>query len=226
VIEAVLPDWATAAEAYRDPPGVTLYPAEEALLIRAVAERRAEFTTVRHCARTALGRLGFAAGAILPGPRGAPGWPAGVVGSMTHCAGYRAAVVAFGHHAYSLGIDAEPHEPLPAGVLGAVARVEERDRLAALSTARPDLHWGRLLFSAKESVYKAWSPLTGRWLDFLEASVVVRPPAGRGRSGTFDARLLVPGPVLAGRELTGFRGRYLITDELVVTAVVLPTRAG
>jgi 4'-phosphopantetheinyl transferase EntD len=226
VIEALLPGWATAVEAFRDPPGITLYPDEEALVARAVAKRRAEFTTVRHCARTALGRLGFAPAAILPGLRGAPGWPAGVVGSMTHCAGYRAAVVASGHDAYSLGIDAEPHEALTPEVLPAVARAEELDRLAALSAIRPDLHWGRLLFSAKESVYKAWSPLTGRWLGFLDASVVVWPPSGCGRSGTFDARLLVPGPVLAGCELTRFSGRYLVTAGLVVTAVVLPTRAG
>jgi 4'-phosphopantetheinyl transferase EntD len=187
------------------------------VISKAVTKRRLEFTTVRACARAALAELGVPPAPILPGLRGAPGWPDGVVGSMTHCAGYRAAAVASRSLAASVGIDAEPHGPLPEGVLQAIARPEEQSWLAELAGGVPGVHWDRLLFSMKESVYKAWFPLTARWLDFDEASITVDPAAG-----TFLARLLVPGPVLGGQELTGFSGRFGVSESLVVSTIAVP----
>jgi 4'-phosphopantetheinyl transferase EntD len=156
----------------------------------------------------------------VPGPRGAPGWPAGIVGSITHCAGYRAAAVARDRDVVTIGLDAEPHEPLPAGVLGAIASPGEQAAVAALATARAGTCWDRMLFSAKESVYKAWFPLTGRWLGFEEASVTFDPVRQ-----AFTARLLVDGPMLNGARLTGFEGRWLVRDGLIGTAIVI-TAAG
>ena len=52
--------------------------------------------------------------------------------------------------------------------------------------------WDRLLFCAKESVYKAWFPLAKRWLDFQDAAITVDPVRR-----TFTARLAGSGP--AGR---------------------------
>ena len=154
---------------------------------------------------------------ILPGERGAPGWPDGVVGSMTHCDGYRAAAVAPADLAVGIGLDAEPHGPLPDGVLGMVTRPEERPRLDELSRACPDVHWDRLLFTIKESVYKVWFPITRRWLDFEGASVHIDPDAQR-----FVAELQVPGPTVNGAELTRLAGRYLIEDGVVISTIVLP----
>jgi 4'-phosphopantetheinyl transferase EntD len=221
MIASLLPSWVRAVETTQDAAEDSLWPAERAVVSNAVAKRRLEFATVRACARAALAELGVAPAPILPGLRGAPGWPHGVVGSMTHCAGYRAAAVAWHRLAASIGIDAEPHAPLPDGVLGAIARPEEHGRLAELAASAPGVHWDRLLFSMKESVYKAWFPLTGRWLDFEEASVTVNAEAA-----TFSARLQVPGPVLDGRELTGFSGRFGVSDTLVVTAIAVPATSG
>jgi 4'-phosphopantetheinyl transferase EntD len=137
---------------------------------------------------------------------------------MTHCAGYRAAAVARDRDVLTLGLDAEPDDRLPEGVLNAIATADERARLCALAAAAPEPSWDRLLFSAKESVYKAWFPLTRRWLGFEEAAITINPS-----DGTFTARLLVPGPVLDGRQLTGFTGRWLARHGLVLTAIaVLP----
>ncbi|MGW2842916.1 4'-phosphopantetheinyl transferase superfamily protein [Streptomyces sp. NPDC001493] len=69
----------------------------------------------------------------------------------------------------------EPHSPLREGILPAVSLPAERDHLALLSTRRPSICWERLLFSAKESVYKAWFPLTGQSLGFDEADITFRP---------------------------------------------------
>lgn len=148
--------------------------------------------------------------------RGAPQWPAGVVGSITHCDGYRAAAVARDDHLRAIGIDAEPHDALPDGVLDTITRPAEREQLHRLATTAPGCHWDRLLFSAKESVYKAWFPLTGRWLDFTEADVTIDAV-----SGSFTAGLAVRGPCVDGAEMTGFTGRWLIRAGLVVTAVTV-----
>lgn len=218
-MEELLPSEVRTAEAFGDPDGVTLLPEEAAVVARAVDKRRREFGTVRHCARAALARLGVPAAPILPilpGERGAPGWPDGVVGSMTHCDGYRAAAVARRGDLHSIGIDAEPHEPLPDGVLETVTLAPERAWIAALAAEVPGVCWDRLLFSAKESVYKAWFPLARRWLGFEEAEITVEPAQNR-----FAARLLVPGPVVAGRPLTGFTGQWLVRDGLVLTAIAV-----
>ncbi len=220
-----MPPGAVAVESLSDPPDAVLFAEEERLLTQAVRKRRVEFTTVRHCARIALARLGLPAVPILPGEMGAPRWPDGVVGSMTHCAGYRAAVVGLSTDLVTIGVDAEPHEALPPDVLGTISLPEERERLVQLNAARPDVHWDRLLFSAKESVYKSWFPLTRRWLDFEEANVEFEfgPEPDAGRPSSFYARLLVPGPVVAGAALPGFAGRWMVRDGLLFTAIAVTT---
>lgn len=206
VIEELVPAAVTAV-ATRGDLGGALFAEEARSLGCAVDARRREFTTGRACARQALARLGLSAVAIASGSRGEPLWPAGVVGSITHCARYRAVAVARARDVIALGIDAEADAPLPAGVLATVAGDDER---RALSAHRCGVCWDRVLFSAKESVFKAWFPLTGRGLGFEHADVRI-DPAG----ATFSARLLVDGPL---REL---RGRWGAGGGIVATAVVV-----
>jgi 4'-phosphopantetheinyl transferase EntD len=94
-------------------------------------------------------------------------------------------------------------------------RDEDRGRLLALADAYPDLHWDRILFCAKEAVYKAWFPLTRRWLDFADVSTTVH------LDGTFRARLRVRGPRVAGVDLDGFSGRWVVGRGLVLAATSL-----
>jgi 4'-phosphopantetheinyl transferase EntD len=217
MIGDILPPKVMAEEAFGDLPDTVLFAEEEAVIAKAVDKRRREFTTARACARAALAKLGVPAVPIVPGFRGAPQWPAGVVGSITHCDGYRACAVAHENDIVTIGLDAEPHAELPDGVLKAVSLAPERERVAELTAAVPGVCWDRLLFCVKESVYKAWFPLTGRWLGFEEACVDFDPA-----SGTFTAQLLVPGPVVNGGHLTGFTGRWLVSGGLIVTAIVIP----
>jgi 4'-phosphopantetheinyl transferase EntD len=219
VIAALVPGWVEVAEAAGDRGEDALLPAEAALIAGFPAARRAEFGAVRACARRALARLGVPPVPILPGERGAPQWPDGIVGSMTHCPGYRAAAVAPVARVAGIGVDAEPHLALPAGVLDVVALPGEQVLLAALRAGRPEVHWDRVLFSIKESVYKAWFPLTGRWLDFGDVSVRIE------ESGLFVAGFEVPAAVVGGRELPYFPGRFAIEGGLICTAVVLPAAA-
>ncbi|HEX9043290.1 MAG TPA: 4'-phosphopantetheinyl transferase superfamily protein [Trebonia sp.] len=216
MIEKILPPTAACAEAFADPAGTVLFPEEEALLAGAAASRRREFATGRHCARTALAALGVAPAPVLRGAKGAPLWPPGIVGSITHCAGYRAVAVARARDMLAIGVDAEPDEDLPHGVLNIVSLPGERERLRALAAAAPGTCWDRLLFSAKESVYKAWFPLTGRWLGFEDADITVNA------DGTFDARLPADAADAGGFPLTRFAGRWLASGGLILTAVTVP----
>jgi 4'-phosphopantetheinyl transferase EntD len=66
-----------------------------------------------------------------------------------------------------------------------------------LTAARPQTdgpNWDRLLFSAKEAVYKAWFPLVGDWLDHQEAEILFDP-----ERHTFAALLYRDGLIVDGR---------------------------
>jgi enterobactin synthetase component D / holo-[acyl-carrier protein] synthase len=218
VIEEILPATVASAETFTDPSDAALFPQEAAIVERASDKRRREFTAGRDCARIALGKLGIAPAPILIGERGAPQWPPGIVGSITHCDGYRAAAVARASDVAAIGLDAEPDQPLPRGVLGVISLPAERARLTVLASntaagESPAACWDRLLFSAKESVYKAWFPLTGRWLGFEDADVTI------STDGTFTARLLTeaqPPPPAS------FAGRWLAGGGLILTAIAVP----
>ncbi|MCX5052880.1 MULTISPECIES: 4'-phosphopantetheinyl transferase family protein [unclassified Streptomyces] len=224
MIEELLPDEVVAVEVHGDDGSepAPLYPEEAEVVAQAVDKRRREFALVRACARRAMDKLGVPPQPVLPGERGAPHWPHGLAGSMTHCDGYAAAALVRATDVASLGIDAEPHQPLPEGVLEAVSLPAEGARLRRLAAQHPGIHWDRLLFSAKESVYKAWFPLTRQWLEFTEADIEMSVGPGEPLHGRFRAQLLVPGPLVGGRRLGHFEGRWTVQRGLVATAITVP----
>jgi 4'-phosphopantetheinyl transferase EntD len=217
VIEEILPAEVACAEAFDDSRDVVLFPEEDALMKRAVDKRRREFGTARDCARRALADLGLPRLAIPRGERGAPQWPPGIAGSITHCVGYRAAAVAHTRDVLTIGLDTEPDAALPVGVLEQITLPGERARLRNLTAAAPGTSWDRLVFSAKEATYKAWFPLARRWLGFEDADITIDVA-----DGTFHARLLVAAPVSDGFPLVAFRGRWLARDGLILTAIAVP----
>ena len=217
LIDPLLPAGVAAAETYSDLPGLAALPEEQPLIAKSVEKRRNEFIAVRHCARIALAELGLPPAPILKGDKGEPRWPDGVVGSLTHCEGYRGAVVARSADVRSLGIDAEPHDVLPDGVLDAISLPVERQQAQAL----PDgLHWDRILFCAKEATYKAWFPLTHRWLGFEDAHITFEVDAD-GTAGTFSSKILIDPAARSGPPLTVLDGRWMVVDGLALTAIVL-----
>ncbi len=224
MIERLFPAGVATAESFGPPPAEPALPAEERLVARAVDKRRREFASARNTARRAFAELGVDPVPIGRGDSGRPLWPSGVVGSLTHCDGYRGAAVGFALAVRGVGIDAEPHAPLPDGVLDAVSLPAERD---VLSTRPAGLAWDRLLFCAKEATYKAWNPLTERWLGFEDAHITFDvsavPGAGSGLGeGTFSSRILIdPAARDGGPPLLDLRGRWLVADGLILAAVTL-----
>lgn len=214
MLEELVSPQVACVETFEDQ-AIELFPEERAAVGGAVERRRLEFTTARWCARGALARLGLPPVPIVPQLSGEPRWPPGVVGSITHCAGYRASSVARRREFLTLGIDAEPNQPLPDGVLDAIALPEERAVTVRLGGYN-GVCWDRLLFSTKESVYKAWYPVARRFLDFSGATVRIDT-----ERGTFSARILTSPARAGGVKLATFAGRWVARQGLLVTAITV-----
>lgn len=176
-----------------------LHDSERGIVARAVASRKSDFGDARWCAHQALRGWGRDA-PILRGDKGMPLFPDGTVGTLSHTEGMRGALVGDATVWRSVGLDVERAVSLPAGVFNAVTSPSERWALSRLAgSAVCERLLGTVIFSAKESVYKSWFPLAGRFLDFDEAELTLElsaPPAGGGLGGTWRARLLAhPTPV-------------------------------
>lgn len=193
-LAALLPPGTAVAAISLPAPAMPLPPAEHAATAGMAPGRRAEFAAGRYCARLALARLGVTPGAVPVGQGRAPAFPAGTAGTITHAAGFAAAAVALAPR--TLGIDIEAALDLPAEVLHRVCSPAELSLApAGLATGL----WARVVFSAKESVYKAVAATAGRFIDFDEVRVT-RVASGQLRVAGTAADLAV----VAGLEL-GFR---------------------
>lgn len=211
LIARVLPSDVACEESFGDRKPVRAFAAEQRYVARAVPRRRAEFHTARECARDALAALGLPPVAIPPAAGGAPQWPTSVVGSITHCGGYRAAAVAPRLRFEAVGIDAETAEPLPPEVRELAVRPEESRRGEQLECLAPETPWSTIIFSVKEAIFKAWYPATGDWLDFDQACVRIE------MNGRWRASVLHPSP----RPVATLDGRWLVDRGLVVTGTVV-----
>lgn len=184
--------------------------AEKKFLEDAAQTRVEQFTAGRVCSRRALGRFGVAATTpILRGEDRAPIWPEGFTGSISHTDTWCAAAVARLSDVRTLGIDLEPATPLKEALWRRVCTRGERERLRELPN--PGL-MGKILFSAKESVYKCQYPLTAQFLGFHAVEIELG-------QGEFQAVFRQE----AGEFATGdvVRGRYLVEDGLVASACEL-----
>jgi 4'-phosphopantetheinyl transferase EntD len=192
MLRALLPDGATFAELTIEGPEPALFPDEAAAIARAVAKRRREFAFGRACARAALG----ANISIAVGQGGAPIWPAGATGSITHTDDYAAAAVV---RAGTIGIDVES--------LARIGEIENLVERVALPSERT-LPVG-VVFSAKESVYKCLYPTAGRFLEFADVELAFDGDHFRVRRATGYAN--------AG----GVIGRFAISADRVATVAWL-----
>ncbi|MFJ3029512.1 4'-phosphopantetheinyl transferase [Curtobacterium sp. NPDC087080] len=186
---------------------------ERAAIARAVPSRRAEFRTGRLLARLALTAIGTPVTALPVARSGAPRWPDGVVGTITHCPGVRACAVARHDEHAGIGIDATPARPLPPGVLRRVADLAD-DRVArGLAVLRrtgvesPD----SVLLAATEAVAKARSTAHDGWFGIDGAHVELRP------DGTFAASAR-RGPRFAAT------GRWAVDRGTARAGIVLAAR--
>ena len=191
-----------------------LLPLEEAFVARAVERRRAEFATGRVLARQALAALGREPAAILAGADRSPCWPDGIVGSISHSPALCGVVLGRREDGVRLvGLDIELAQPLPPDLWETVLTPAERDRLSAMPPDEAGLA-ARLIFSAKECVYKAQYPASGVLFGFEMFEVALDVPGGAFRA-TWQGDV---GPFRAG--LT-WHGRLRAAGGHIVTAFCL-----
>lgn len=192
-----------------------LTPSEETSLGgRASGRRRLDFLIGRAAARRAMEAAGYPDGEVLVGESGAPSWPRGLVGSISHSAGHAVAVVADRSTSSGVGVDLE-HRRAVDEIESLVAFGSELDWLSAQTkAAKNDLLLE--LFAAKESLYKAVFPVYGRFFGF-EAARLVRPTGSTG----FDAHFEEP---MEGFEHGGpIRASLAWRGDMVLALVVLST---
>lgn len=186
---------------------------EEVALGRVVDKRRREFTTGRNCARRALATLGLPALPILPGRGRQPVWPSGIIGSITHCDGFCAAAVASQKQLVGLGIDAEPNRPLPPEVPNLV--LVEAEQLWVHEMLGSGIFWDTILFSAKESAFKAIFPILHTWIGFENVRISLDPS-----TRTFCIRL-VDRLTANLDEIHRIEGRYFVDNKYIYTSAVI-----
>lgn len=138
---------------------------EAAAFAGSVVKVRRASGAARIVARQLLQQFGHPPCALPKGAAGAPVWPAGIIGSMAHDSRIAVAAVGMRADVGALGVDIEPAEPLPSELLDLVATPQEQLKLAH------DAYRGRLLFVAKEAVYKAVYPLDRMFLEHHDVEI-------------------------------------------------------
>ncbi len=152
--------------------------AEQELVTAAVPSRRREFAAGRVCARALLAQLGFDPRALLRADDRSPAWPHGSVGSIAHDGRWCAVAVARTERWSCLGLDIEPDEPLEDDLWHEIFTEREIATLrASAHSARENV--ARVLFSAKECVYKCTHSFVRPMLGFQDVEILLVPGSGR-----------------------------------------------
>ncbi len=185
--------------------------------MKAVNKRQAEFLAGRICAYEALRKTTGVPCIPAVGEDRSPCWPGGVVGSITHGAGWAAVVAARSEQWRGLGLDVE--RLLPAARAERLAEEIltpwELQRCAELDEAQRALRV-TLTFSIKESLFKALYPLVKTRFYFQEAELIHQGADGRAR-----LRLLndLSDEWTTGTEL---EGQFAQFEDYVLSLVSVP----
>jgi enterobactin synthetase component D len=178
-----------------------------------------QFRAGRYCAMKAMETLDrrFEACEVGRAENGAPLWPKGATGSITHTDDLVSAAVALTTDAEALGIDTERivSESRAREIAGLVTRPDEAAH--ALAAGLNEAEAFTLVFSAKESIFKCLHPMTGEFMDFHD----VRIEGVDRESRTFSARLLrTLSPRFPAHMV--LEGRFEIDAPWLHTGLVLP----
>jgi 4'-phosphopantetheinyl transferase EntD len=192
----------------------SLFPEEIYAIANAVPQRVAEFTAGRSLARQAIRMAGGECAAIPMRSDRSPVWPTGWAGSISHSGDVCVAAAASTEFVRSVGLDVELNDIADERMLRYVCAPDELLRAQA-AVADRDLA-PRLLFSAKEAFFKAYYPLYGRFIDFLDIRVSLAP------AGTFSVEPV--SSTLFDEARHAFAGRWTSGGGAVLTGVACRRR--
>lgn len=191
-----------------------LFSGERELVKKSALERQKSFAKGRRCAKQCLDSLGITHFPILRGSMREPIWPEGIRGSITHCQGYSAAAVSASVHIASLGIDIEKIEDIGRLPREIVCTDEEQSWLEELSPPERS-SFAYLIFSAKESLYKALFIHHRKFIEFTDVDIAVDII---DQSFTAHSKTEALAIIL---QRYAQLGRYCFIDQFVATGMTL-----
>ena len=179
-------------------------------------KRRTEFILGRICAHGALSRFGLESEPILRNPETRePCWPDSVWGSITHSAGFAAVAVGLKKEINGVGIDLESFSrSVDYKIRRHVCVDSEIEWLDSLPTKQANRAL-RIIFSAKESIFKCLYPSTQTYLDFEDASVSINETDNKFLFTIFKS---FPGIIQQGFP---HQGQYSEIDKMLLTSVYI-----
>ncbi len=193
-----------------------LFDVDREAISNSVPVRRAEFTAGRTFARKALGALGCRPLPIPKAQDRRPLWPEGYLGTITHSQDICVTAAAKSCSYSGLGIDIELATELEEGLYELIGLPHERAAFPQpVKAGDMSVDRAKLIFSIKETIFKAYNPFMGRWLDFLEASVEIEEDGGR-----FQATLCGGAPSMPGHPV--LRGHWMLEDGYILATLAVP----
>ena len=141
-----------------------------AALQTAVTKRKAEHLASRWLAQQTLAQLGMPDFVLRNAPDRSPIWPAGLRGSLSHTR--NRAVIAVTRETLCVGVDVEQLMAEETADETAELLMQPAERALLARQPLPFAQAATLLFSLKESVYKALWPQLHQPMDFLQAQLV------------------------------------------------------
>jgi len=192
-------------------------PDEEINVAKAVQKRKREFRAGRHCAHAAINALlnnnVNDHSPITVAPTRQACWPVGIVGSISHSGTHCSAIVASTSKYLSLGHDVEKAKELESNVHKMICTKTELSFIARHKAS--NLPLTTIIFSAKESIHKTYSPINGHMLDFLDAEIELDLENQR-----FKATIINPEPN-PKVSIPFLAGAFSISDGYIYTGIYL-----
>ncbi|MDM3869940.1 4'-phosphopantetheinyl transferase superfamily protein [Porticoccus sp. W117] len=182
---------------------------------KAVPKRQAEFLAGRYCAARALSALGSDNLNVQSGENRIPIWPQKTIGSISHTAGKAVAVAGWQRDYAGVGIDCETlvSDEVCERIYDTITTPEDSQLFDNGCWQKP--WFFTLMFSAKESLFKALYPTVNKYFGFDKAQLL---------EVTEEGFVIALRETLNSRWQKGqtFSGRYLSLDGYLVTLLMLP----
>lgn len=193
---------------------INLFPEEKKYLKNVSSEvRKLTYTLGRGCAHCILEKYGYNNFPILKDISGAPVFPETLTGSISHTNNWAVAAMAKNDIVKGIGIDIEDlSRKVNPGIKRIIATPDEKKTIEDLPKNQQD-KCIKIIFSAKESIYKCVYSISGVPLKFQDLSIkFIDKPGMFSWYLSVECKNLQP-------ESFQYIGKFVIKDDLVMTSV-------
>lgn len=180
----------------------------------AVNKRKSEFFAGRYCAKQALAEYNINDYTIYALKNRAPSWPKGYIGSISHTSDSAYSIVAKNTEYSGIGLDAE--YTLSNQQIIDIRKIITIDSEFNFIQKNPlDINIAfTLVFSAKESLFKALNPIVDKFFNFLDVRIIELS------INKFRLSLSIDLSDVYKKGHT-FEGHYLLNEGQVITIVTI-----